>query len=616
MLKLKKQSGFTLIELMIVMVILLVGIMTAIRIFPIGLSINKAAEKTTLSSALANEVQDSYLSDPNSIMDNVVAVTPVPLQEAGGTVTEFEENTNVSPYDLGPGPTYPGFSNTYLSDPYFAANVNKIHRVIGERAQIPPTLTDYFLKCGPFLDTKWDGMTRSLFIYGNPMYRNHQWVMDPNNYETAPNVNGRMYAIDYGGIADSNTPPYDASTPPSIAFYPSIKYNQFFLISYVTLGADGLRHRIVDQIIFVPAVPPLSPPNTIPPAVWQPLATVGTIVPYSETVSRMFVDQGNLPFDSDNPYEYEVVSPSYKSSSDPMLAANVGEILLNPAGYHYSEGSPNGSQYLQAHIDYDVYDWHILHEDRFMPSSEPYTITLGLKNIKKIGDMLSDQTKYTGMFYDVTSQGSTWDILVYDMNTGNQVIPQSVDYLNGTVTFTPADGALDATHTLRIYYQAHGSWAVQILKANNVYSGSGGVPPAMGEFFVRGNRIYFPRCDMGKTVSFGDLYYLEQNPNSPGNPYHRHSTNEAYQISSTVDPVVGFPYVDITSVHPNTLGLDMNVNGTGFSPFPVQNVKGVSFDVRVIHNNGAMVSETPTGNVTNVRWNKYDLDTILSRTNP
>jgi len=596
---------------MIVMVILLVGIMTAIRIFPIGLSVNKSAEKITLSSALANEVQDSYLSDPDSIMDNVVAVTPVPLQEASGTVTEFEENTNVSPYDLGPGVTYPGFANTYLSDPYFAADVNKIHRVIGERAPIPPTPTDYFLKCGPFLDTKWDGMTRSLFIYGNPLYRNHQLVYDSNGNVTAPNVNGRMYAIDYG----------EANTPPSIAFYPSIKYNQFFLITYVTIGADGLRHRIVDQIVYVPAVPPLpsppNPPNTIPPAVWQPLATVGTIVPYSETVSRMFVDQGNLPFDSDNPYEYELVSPSYQSSSDPMLAANIGEILLNPAGYHYGEGSPNGSQYLEAHIDYDVFDWHILHEDRFMPSSAPYTIRLGLTNIKKIGEMQSDQTKYTGLFYDVGNQANpTPDILVYDMNTGSQVNPQSVDYLNGTITFSPADGLADATHTLRIYYQAHGSWAIQILKSSNVYSGSGGVPPAMGEFFVRGNRIYFPRCDMGKTVRIGDLYYLEPNPSNPANPYHRHSTEEAYQISSTVDPVVGFPYVDITTVHPDTLGLDMNVNGTGYSPFPVQNVQGVSFDVRVIHNNGATVNQTPNGNVTSVQWIKYDLDTILSRTNP
>ena len=605
---------------MIVMVILLVGIMTAIRIFPIGLSVNKSAEKTTLSSALANEVQDGYLSDPNSIMDNVVAVTPVPLQEASGTVTEFEENTNVSPYDLGPGATYPGFSSTYLSDPYFAADANKIHRVIGERVQIPPTLTDYFLKCGPFLDTKWDGMTRSLFIYGNPLYRNHQLVYDSNGNVTVPNVNGRMYAIDYG-YDDPNSPAYDANTPPSIAFYPSIKYNQFFLISYVTIGADGLRHRIVDQIVYVPAVPqlpPPSPPNTIPPAVWQPLATVGAIVPYSETVSRMFVDQGDQQFDSDNPYEYEVVSPSYVSSSDPSLAANIGEILLNPAGYHYGEGSPNGSQYLQAHIDYDVYDWHILHEDRFMPSSEPYTITLGLTNIKKIGDMLSDQTKYTGLFYDVlgTPNNPTPDILVYDMNTGSLVVPQSVDYLNGTITFTPAEGLADATHTLRIYYQAHGSWAIQILKSSNVYSASGGVPPAIGEFFVRGNRIYFPICDMGKTVSIGNLYYLEPNPSNPANPYHRHSTNEAYQISSIVDPVVGFPYVDITTVHPDTLGLDMNVNGTGYSPFPVQNVQGVSFDVRVIHNNGAMVNESPAGNITSVRWNKYDLDTILSRTDP
>jgi prepilin-type N-terminal cleavage/methylation domain-containing protein len=629
MIRSNKQSGFSLLEVMVVMVVLLIGIMSVVRLFPLGFSINRQSELATRASALTQEEMDRFTSNPSGVMDEVVPVEMVPMNDTNGNFVGYEAqvDTSIPPDDLSQitPAAYPAPLSSYLSDPYFFSDINRFRRIIGERAPIGQNPSQvYMLKCGPFMDVNWDGRSRSLYIYGAPLYSNHQSVWNSgNNSVNIPGVWSRQYAIDYTG---------SGSYPPSIAFNADGTYDQQYLISYTYTDGSGARHRVVDQIIYVPKALP-QPPNGAFLPIWQPLDSLGPIVPGSETVCKMFIEAPN-GFDG-NPYEYKVVSPKWSSdpnnpvmAPNPFLGANVGAIQFNPNGATVQESTPGaGNVPLTAHIDYDVYDWHIINEDRAMPSSSPYTITLGLRGLLETGDMLDNQTQYQGIFHgqpDIVQNPLTqadiqnnlqYDVLVYNINTGQFLDPtetggRTPDYIvdknNGIITFSDTVGAANSGGQFRIYYQAQGQWGMQVQKACPAYTNSPSTSLAMGEYYLGGSpqtRIYFPVIDAGKTVAVGDLDYTDG-----VNPHH--VTNESYQINPFGDPNTGLPYVDIRSLHPDAVSFDTSLIGQA-----VKNVRGLSFKVRVINTTVSTVNQAPGGNLPVIRWRKFDMDTFLGRAN-
>ncbi len=68
----KNKSGFTLIEVMLAIAILLVGIMGLTRIFPLSLKIDRAAEQNTVAANLAQAKVEEIFS---STYDNIIVGT-------------------------------------------------------------------------------------------------------------------------------------------------------------------------------------------------------------------------------------------------------------------------------------------------------------------------------------------------------------------------------------------------------------------------------------------------------------------------------------------------------------------------------------------------------------
>ncbi len=592
----------TLIEVLVVMVVLVVGIFAAVRLFPPGLLTIKQTQEQTMAQRLATEELDRWEAHTANLPSGVIGIAPVQV----GSGYAYSYVSNIPPWDLTDFTSAP-----YGVDPYFISDINRIRRIIGETIKIPvptPTVAGsgsiYTVMEGPiFYNPNDPNSDQELSITGSPLARSVQ------SSANLPVV-GRpgAYAIDYAGNA--------------IAFYP-LPYSRNYTLTISYYDNNGQVLTLPPQTIFVP------PGNTVIGPVWQPLPNLPTgaigWAPESDVVARKFDYLGDiqdgtaLPFSPLDPYQYKLL----QSNDGPY--ANIGILVFNPIGYNRNEPSATGPVPLVAHIDYTVWDWHIIRDDRTMPADPPYTVDLTLNHLKKIGEIQGDNTPYEGLFRDTQVPV---DMMIYNLNTGERIPPTdyTVDYRNGVVQFNNSFGNSHAGATFRFFYEAHGAWGVQIQKAYGVYTrafnpNAPNQLPATGlvydQYFV-GNgtvgsptRLYFPICDAGKTIVLNNFYYKVSGQTTPV-----HGQNQAFQINSnpalfeSIGPN-GSPltWIDLTSQYPNATGWDFSSVGAA-----AIGVQGVSFEVRVIWSDGADIDQSSNPPTINWHWHHYELNTFLTRT--
>lgn len=601
-----RRSGISLIEVLVVMVVLAVGILSVVRLFPGGFFINKQTEARTLAARLAAQELNRYSTIQANLMDAVLPTTII-QDPTSPTGYYIKVDLDTTPDDMStPRVIAPGM------DPYYVSGINRIRWIRGETVRIPNPSplgnglrgSIYVLSSGPAFD--YPGLDAnnlpvdSIVITGAPLRRRVQNSDDPNGPYLS---NQSQYAIDYDdGL---------------IAFYPA-PYNRVFKITYSYHAANGDVSTVIAQQIGVPA-------NVYP--VWQPIYAPGgrTIVPGSDVVSRQFMRLPYPPSFSDDPYEYAVLPRS--ASVAPY--ATVGVIIFNPLGRDYIERSVYGNVPLTAKIDYNVLDWHIIREDRPLPASPPYVVRLTLKDIKRVGEYESDQRKYTGIWRDPTAPPVS--MLIYNLSNGEEV-PSSeytVNYRDGIVTFSDAYGnayrSRNESPTFRFYYKAHGDWGVQVQKAAASYqmSRTNTANLGYGEFYLGGGRhggnptrMYFPPMEAGKTITIRELWYYSLNTITNVVTLRRGS-NETYRINADRGEFqnLGFgamTWIDLLDNHDSLT--DRAVGWALDQPVVVaQGVEGISFKVRVLWNGGANVTRSGGANVTTLRWRRNDLDTFLTR---
>src|SRR5687767_3520162 len=133
--RLHRERGISLIEVLVVLVLLLIGIFSVVRLFPGGFLVNRQTEEATYAGRLARQQLDFYTQLSANLMDAIVPVTPVP----GGSGYAFQIDSGSLPDDL-----TPGRPNALGVDPYCYSDLNKIRRVLGETVRIPsPSATSY-----------------------------------------------------------------------------------------------------------------------------------------------------------------------------------------------------------------------------------------------------------------------------------------------------------------------------------------------------------------------------------------------------------------------------------------------------------------------------------------
>jgi hypothetical protein len=197
----------------------------------------------------------------------------------------------------------------------------------------------------------------------------------------------------------------------------------------------------------------------------------------------------------------------------------------------------------------------------------------------------------------------------------------TVDYKDGTVTFSDAFGSANASATMRFFYRAHGDWALQIQKASASYRQILGLP-SYAEFYIGGTgtvtggaatRIYFPLSEAGKTVSIREYWYRNSGGTTVrvANETFRINANRTqFQTLQNGAATQACTWIDIAASdkHPDAVSFDASSTG-----YAVLGVQGISFRSRVLWKSGSTVTNTANGNVVNTRWRHSDLDTILTR---
>jgi type II secretory pathway pseudopilin PulG len=627
------QRGASLVEVLVVLVILLIGVFSAIRIFPIGLLGLRQAESRTLASRLATQMMEQIKSGDANLPQGVLFTT----YDNGGPIVDG----GVDPDDLG------GYQpDRYPYNPYFA-DVNKFRKIIGESVKVPLPTADnpgsgspytssgslYTIQFGPiYMDPAFGNPTvvpansqaasEFLRVYGAPLYG----IPTDASRENAGNrLRGpQTYLIDYG--EDGNA---------QIMFFPRrprgsrTSNEREFRITF-SYEVDG-------EVVSVPPFTIIVADDDEPS--WQPIqdrntdTTYGNIFEGSETVNREFnripVEPNNPNnWDEDDPYEYKLLSANVPGQGATPTYANVGALAFNPAGANYSDRGPFGQQAFTAYMDYSVLDWHIIREDREVPSvlaaQGAIPIKLTLNFIKRYGDVEPDQTTYRGLY---RGQASRADIEVFDLqgtvpgvNPGEPLVRGSFgdrnahywvntderdgSYRTGTIYINsdPANpGYVPRGTQLRILYKAEGDWAMSVQKAFASYEpafNENGFLPRPTSFDNYGKdenryRLYFNRSDLNKSV-VATLQYTQNNGEVVRTQPIQLTINQVDNDDLDQQGNPQYAYVNIR---------DYLTDGTtNWDVFG--DIKGVSLKVRVIWKDNASTSNA---------WRIQDLDTYITR---
>ncbi len=645
----RSHQGFSLVEVLVTMAILVIGILAVARLFPYGfLSIQRTAnisKAQAMSAQILSAYQtpaqyiDAGLPDANGQIIDVPGIQPDNLNPATGTELASLQSTL-------------GFTLPSGFPLYAFSNVNRIKYVHGETFTVPaanPAV--HLLQLGPVynvFNTLANVPSDSLVVHGSNLTpvaeSSSPTTDDPSAYPTLSSPDS--YAIDYARGA--------------IAFYPRITNPGYavpyrtFIMTYQGYSSGATAPSAITLQIQVPDAPVPQAGQIVEPK-WMAINGSNTTVisppglangalpgifPGSDQVSRMFrlvsTSPGvNQPFSSD-PYEYGWLTPQETGN------ANVGSLIFNPLGRTAADVNGSGlvaQKPLQVFVDYLIFDNHILRDDRSFPASRPYDLQLSVSGIDQVGDPMTDQTTYDGLYHDIPGDTTLdeADLVIVNRHTGlpmyyanngtiytyNVANPYSpgtdlpvgtVDAKNGILTFQQT--YIEANNLeglpLRVLYRAHRAWGVQLQQAAAQYTPAAtGAVPSSTTYYIGGgamggsaSRIYFSPSEEGKTVTLTDVYYATNLPGFIANDptTYGHSYQVTAQVGQLIQQVGGYPmvYIDISTVIPNATTL--SAFPTGLS---VRSIEGNSVKARVIwHDNLTPGQE--------VFWHKVDEDEFRS----
>src|SRR5205085_11696155 len=117
------------IEVLVVMVLLLVGIFSLVRLFPPGFLINQQTEARTIASRLAKQEQDRFANMSANLMDSVVPVELIAINGPSGYAFRIAS-------DIHPDDVTPGKPNTFGADTYYYSAQNRRRSELAETVRI------------------------------------------------------------------------------------------------------------------------------------------------------------------------------------------------------------------------------------------------------------------------------------------------------------------------------------------------------------------------------------------------------------------------------------------------------------------------------------------------
>ncbi len=642
----KARCGVSLIEVLVVLVILVVGILVIIRLYPSGFfsvqSVGNAAVADSLGTAALQAAQENLGSLPEAIQPggtNVAGMDAYGRPIANAADASYDPEFNLS--------VQPDYSQT----------LNKAQLIVNETFTVPTSSTIvkpsgnelesiYVTKFGPIMtevppsgsaqpytpvpklqnylsinsanwqpvtaDTASSPPTQNVLEEGQPQFSVdyvHQRIAVPyaaydangNSYSQEMIVsiigsNYRVYTeyliVPAGTPRDSINPnaPRDASNITYLPDPPSgANYNGGWFDPTVIYGDSGAGVQ-----------------STLPAGVtWL---KVSLYRPYKGIASTDV-------FSKINPYEFKLTSPNLGSTP-----YNLGGLGFNPMA-----GGGVGRGAFSVRVSYQVANWQVIHEDRAvpaLPSGNTSVLRLSLKNLKRAGDEGPDNSIDPGLL------SSGHSLYIMDLDTGQQVAPGiaapdptnpdlpivdedvqgtstdpaaiNISFAIGRLTFASnsfgdnPNGTTPHAHRVRVFYTGDLNWTIAVQKAPAYYivdapitGSSADILPGHCAYSILSQNLLFPQMDSGKTVAIDGPANL---PNQTGVASNIVDGNVVTDSNGNPIKYVGFSF---SATQPASI--------TAAQAAQITAVRGLSAR--------AIVAWQERG-----QWKSHSVDTILNRT--
>jgi len=494
------SSGFSLVEVLVALAILIVGIFALIELFPPGFFTLQIAANDTAANRLAQaELEQLGANNINQlgtvsgldsqVIGGVTTFSYDPIDNADahlrldtslntssdidgeraiqGETVRIPPSVSVYPGGvLGNAPAQlsvyvPNFAPIEISNGFIGNVTDPATGQLTGTTAAQLAQDNFVLKVGGLPWLRIVGDSTGTLTSGNP---NPNYA-DPN---AEPANDAPQYLIDYKQMKIAVGPEFTTAYTGN----PNTWYPQPF--NFTVQGTDGDQYTA--QFIWDPAKPiyyvqglgngagcqwftlganatwinnttgaPNAPPGWQPGTdrLWRDFHLVYNAITQGQDLATFLAGRTfSVAFNTADPYSYAIADPGLSGKSD------IGALAFNPTAAQIKDADGNP---LMASISYNAADWHIIHEDHTLGSIAGLapTVRLILKSVDQIGQAQSDNTIYDGI---VTGMATPLDVDVVDLDTGQTIAedpglaPASaggaappVDYNNGVVSFSTAN---------------------------------------------------------------------------------------------------------------------------------------------------------------------------------
>lgn len=568
------EQGTTLLEILIVSLILLVGILTVVRVFPIGFGVVERGAYVTMAQRYAQTRATEYASKPEMLPDGVIPAVYLSSEYQG--TRWWINDDEVRPTDLQPEPPTTGDAGLRA----WANAPVQFRRIHQETTRVPRpaygTSTNrgrYVLRFAP-IERYGDPATVAGYYDMMTVYSLRPYVkVDKDRLERYAGRDG-YYAIDPDEDDEQNY------TGARQIYFSKVSYKRTFKIDFALrplsanpddYNPDSIEY-VTDRIVWVDADSDVA--VDAGGAVNLGDGTNAALVTDSEVVRRRLRDAQAEP-----------------GSGDPLWY-----LLTNTTVGVLEFGS--GTAGMPIGISYSVMDWGILHDDVDVPM-EPDPGQTAPANEQLAWAKLSFP------FTERTAIGAPEDtrpamqqpIILQNIDPNSPAYGTLIDPENdndgaddyATWTFDDPQRGTDnslggrlglrvakfnslSVRRVRVFYRTRDGFAAMVVKPYASYTQ---VPattrvPSYNRYRSMGSRLYFSLSDVGKSVAVD--YSYQDGANGPV----RRISGEMHTIGVTrqaLDPSVG--------AHDYGF-IDLNVPGGITAIRTIDSVRGQSLEVRVM----------------------------------
>jgi hypothetical protein len=619
------ESGFTLAEVLVATVVLLMGVFAALNLFPPGLDAIEFNRKRTVAARLAELELERWKLRRDSVP---LAISLV----RGGSLYALECGVIFDPESLTPNEDNPA----WLPD-----SVHQVRTVIGEPVVLPSDATDVQTASGgrariiqlpmvrlaftpvahlfdPPFDSPGSGDYREPFIIYTTAYKR---VDSVDLLAQAPSSADReQYYIDYS----SGT----------VSFDHVAEYERWFRVEYSWLDKRGPTGPLVQrQWIELVGVAPgedtvRHPKQLAAPEPFEDENENGRwdeAEPFTDTncdgrweAGEPFQDKnGNGRWDDAEPFTdfngngrrdgregfqgvvwgSERVHRAFKRMESAAELTAPGSYFVDKGALYSGRSDlslsfPAEEAGKRVLIDYRVRDWQILREEKTVPDDGK--VKLLFSHIRP-DDFTIGARIPTPQPVDPDVGAA---VIALDLESGSRLVGHpgppdashvQVNYLTGTLTFDPS--AIGRTY--RIHYRAIDDWTVQVSKAASEYSQSFSRAPGFRSFVWDGlgPRVFFSPADAGSEVAVD--YWVQ-----PAGGARSPVTGEVFRLSTPANLA--------TPQEGSSIWLRLP-SGTQVAPGMPLRIRGVSLRVRVLWT-GRGNAETVQGERIAERWRRHQAD--------